>query len=90
MTVQVIHKTESVIYKKQIYRFGDEFAIATGAGNSLIERGYVKKISDNPAFNDSTVDETEFDRIILIDSANGKESQLYVQDGQAFIDEREV
>lgn len=81
MTVRVIHKSESVIYKKGIYRFGDEFHISTTAGNSLIDRGYVEKVSDTPEF-----EETPLDRVLITDSASGEEYQVYVQNGQAYIE----
>lgn len=86
MTVRVIK--ESVIYKKEIHRFGDEFVASARVGNSLIERGYVEKISDEPTFSESTVDEEEFDRLLLSDSADGKEYQMFLRNGQVYFEER--
>lgn len=90
MTVKVISNPESVIYKKKIYRNGDTFVVSAKAGNSLIERGYVEKISDEPAFSDDTTDENEFDRLLLNDSKDGKQYQIYVKDTQVYVEEKEA
>ena len=79
MRVRVIN--ESVIYKKKIYGFGDEFDCSTVAGESLIERGYVSKISDEPVIEEGTPG-----RISLTDSANGSNHELYVENGQLYMD----
>lgn len=85
MTVRVIDQTESIIYKKGIYRFGDEFAVSTSVGTSLIERGYVEKVSDEPVF-----EEAPLDRVPITDSVTGDEYQIFVQSGHAYIAESEV
>lgn len=90
MTVKVINETESVIYKKGIYKCGDTFVVSARAGNSLIERGYVEKISDEPAFSDDTTDEEEFDRLLLNDVTDGKQHQLYIKDSQVYVEEKEA
>ena len=82
MRVKVVK--ESVIYKKDIYRFGDEFNCSTTAGESLIKRGYVSKVSDEPVIEEGTPG-----RIELTDSANGKEHELFVKNGQLFMEESE-
>jgi len=90
MTVKVISNPESVIYKKKIYRNGDTFVVSAKAGNSLIERGYVEKISDEPAFSDDTTDENEFDRLLLNDSKDGKQYQLYIENEQVYVEKKEA
>lgn len=90
MTVKVIKENESVIYKKEIHRNGDTFVVSARAGNSLIERGYVEKVSDEPAFSDNTTDEEEFDRLLLNDAADGAQYQLYVKDEQVYVEKTEV
>lgn len=89
MTVKVIAKNQSVIYKKEIYENGETFVVSARAGNSLIERGYVEKISDEPAFSDNTTDEEEFDRLLLNDSANGKQHQVFIKDEQLYFEVKE-
>ena len=42
MFVKVIHETESVIYKKEIYKKGDTFEIDEALAASLVERKYVE------------------------------------------------
>lgn len=84
MTVRVIK--DSVIYKKKIYRVDDTFAVSPIAGKSLIERGYVEKISDMPVFSDSTEDEDRLERLLLADIATGKTYQAFVKDGQMYFE----
>jgi hypothetical protein len=90
MTVKVISNTESVIYKKKIYRNGETLIVSARVGNSLIERGYVEKISDEPAFSDDTTDENEFDRLLLNDAKDGKQYQVYIKDTQVYVEEKEA
>ena len=47
MRAKVINNIESVIYKSEIYKFGDEFEIDEVIGKSLVERGYIAAITDN-------------------------------------------
>lgn len=47
--IKVINDKESVIYRNQIYIFGDEFEIEdTDVAMSLMERGYVEAVTDSP------------------------------------------
>lgn len=48
MLARVINPEESVIYKGEIYACGDEFEVDEAIGKSLIERGYIEGITDNP------------------------------------------
>ena len=47
MRAKVINNQESVIYKNNIHRFGDEFEVDEVIGKSLIERGYIAAMTDN-------------------------------------------
>lgn len=82
MRVKVIK--DSVIHQKEIYGFGDEFNCSTTAGESLIERGYVSKVSDEPVIEEGTPDSVK-----LKDYADGSKHELFVKNGQLYMDESE-
>lgn len=64
MRAKVINNQESVIYKDQIYKFGDEFEIDEVIGKSLVERGYIAVMTDNAElFNEDEVMEVPADEV---------------------------
>lgn len=46
MKVRVINKKESVIYKCEVHRFGDEFEMDSAIAKNLIEREFIEVVDE--------------------------------------------